>query len=80
MAMMENRIGNRDVGKGSDSFSRERELALGRQLSAHVQQQGKIDDDPVVPECNIERALARNSDVRILVKVKARSRCLVCRP
>ena len=68
--MMENRIGNRDVGKGSDLFSRERELALGRQLSAHVQQQGKIDDDPLVSECNIEQALARNSDVRILVKVK----------
>ena len=30
---MENRIGNRDAGKGSDLFSRERELALGRQLS-----------------------------------------------
>ena len=31
---------------------------------------GKIDDDPVVSECTIEQALARNSDVRILVKVK----------
>ena len=67
--MMENRIGNRDAGKGSDLFSRERELALGRQLSAHVEQQGKIDDDPVVSECNIAQALARNSDVKTLVIV-----------
>ena len=67
---MENRIGNRDAGKGSDLFSRERELALGRQLSAHVEQQRRIEDDPDVSACTIEQALARNPDVRILVKVK----------
>jgi predicted Zn-dependent protease len=69
MAMMENRIGNRDAGKGSDLFSRERTLALGRQLSAHVEQQRKSDDDPVVSECRLGQALARNSDVEARVTV-----------
>jgi predicted Zn-dependent protease len=67
--MMENGIGNRDAGKGSDSFARERELALGRHLSAHVEQQRRIDDDPVFSECRLGQAMAGNSDVKVRVTV-----------
>ena len=38
-------IGNRDVGKGVNFYSLEKERALGRQLAQEVERQAKIIDD-----------------------------------
>ena len=41
-------IGNRDVGKGVNFYSLEKEIALGKQLAQEVERQAKIVDDPVI--------------------------------
>src|SRR5882762_816327 len=60
-------IGNRDVGKGVNFYSIERELALGKQLAEEVKRQAKMYDDPIVTEYvnRIGQNLARNSDAKV---------------
>jgi predicted Zn-dependent protease len=57
-------IGHRDVGKGLNFYSIEKEMALGRQLAEEVQRQASILDDPVITEYvnRVGQNLARNSD------------------
>jgi predicted Zn-dependent protease len=57
-------IGNRDVGKGLNIYSIEREMALGKQLAQEVQRQAKVVEDPLVSEYinRIGQNLVRNSD------------------
>jgi predicted Zn-dependent protease len=43
-------IGNRDVGKGVNFWSLEKEIALGKRLAQEVERQAKIVDDPIVAE------------------------------
>jgi len=43
-------IGNRDVGKGLNWYSLEKEIALGKQLAQDIERQAKIVDDPVIAE------------------------------
>src|SRR5579863_8956834 len=43
-------IGNRDVGKGVNFYSIEKEIALGKQMAQEVERQSRIVDDPVVAE------------------------------
>src|SRR6185312_10020704 len=43
-------IGNRDVGKGVNFYSIEKEIALGKQLAQEVERQAKIVDDAVIAE------------------------------
>jgi predicted Zn-dependent protease len=43
-------IGNRDVGKGVNFYSIEKEIALGKQMAQEVERQAKIVDDPVIAE------------------------------
>ena len=43
-------IGNRDVGKGVNFYSLEKEIALGKGLAQEIERQAKIIDDPVVAE------------------------------
>ena len=43
-------IGNRDVGKGVNIYSIEREMALGKQLAQEVQRQAKVVEDPLISE------------------------------
>jgi len=43
-------IGNRDVGKGLNIYSLEREMALGKQLAEEVTRQAKVSDDPLITE------------------------------
>ena len=43
-------IGNRDVGKGVNFYSIEKEIALGKQMAQEVERQAKIVDDPIVAE------------------------------
>jgi beta-barrel assembly-enhancing protease len=58
------RIGRRDVGKGVNFYSIEKEIALGRQLSQEVHRQAKVLDDPIVSEFvnRLGQNLVRNSD------------------
>ena len=59
-------IGNRDVGKGINLYSPERELALGKQLAGEVARQAKLVDDPLLTEYinRLGQNLARNSDAK----------------
>src|SRR6516225_4636553 len=60
-------IGNRDVGKGINLYSIEREMALGKQLAQEVQRQAKIVDDPLISEFvnRLGQNLVRNSDAKV---------------
>jgi beta-barrel assembly-enhancing protease len=62
-----NLIGDRDVGKCLNFYSVEKEMALGKQLSAEVARQAKIVDDPLVAEFinRLGQNLARNSDAKV---------------
>src|ERR1700751_2860007 len=59
-------IGNRDVGKGVNFYSLEKEIALGKQLAQEVERQAKIVDDPVVSEYvnRVGQNLVRNFDAK----------------
>jgi predicted Zn-dependent protease len=60
-------IGNRDVGKGVNFYSLEKEIALGKQLAQEVERQAKIVDDPVIAEYvnRVGQNLVRNSDATV---------------
>ena len=60
-------IGNRDVGKGVNFYSLEKEIALGKQLAQEVERQAKIIDDPVIAEYvnRVGQNLVRNSDAKL---------------
>ena len=60
-------IGNRDVGKGINLYSIDKEIALGRQLAQEVRRQAKILDDPTISEYvnRMGQNLARHSDARV---------------
>ena len=62
-----NQIGNRDVGKGINVYSLEKEIALGKQLAAEVARQGKMLDDPLLAEYvnRVGQNLVRNSDAKV---------------
>jgi len=65
-------IGNRDVSKGVNFYSIEKEIALGRELAAEVERQAKIVDDPVISEyvSRIGQNLVRNSDAKVPFTIK----------
>src|SRR5215831_7985008 len=65
-------IGNRDVGKGVNFYSLEKEIALGKQLAQEVERQAKIIDDPIVAEYvnRIGQNLVRNSDAKVPFTIK----------
>jgi predicted Zn-dependent protease len=65
-------IGNRDVGKGVNFYSLEKEIAIGKQLAMQVERQAKIIDDPVVAEYvnRIGQNLVRNSDAKVPFTIK----------
>jgi predicted Zn-dependent protease len=60
-------IGNRDIGKGVNFYSLEKEMALGKQLAEEVQRQAKVVDDPLISEYinRIGQNLVRNSDAKV---------------
>src|SRR5205085_153506 len=62
-------IGNRDVSKGVNFYSLEREIALGKQLAEEVQRQARMFADPLIGEYvnRLCQSLARNSDVKVPV-------------
>lgn len=65
-------IGNRDVGKGVNFYSIEKEIALGKQLAQEVERQAKIVDDPIIAEYvnRVGQNLVRNSDAKIPFTIK----------
>ena len=65
-------IGNRDVGKGVNFYSLEKEIALGKQLAQEVERQARIVDDPVIAEYvnRIGQNLVRNSDAKVPFTIK----------
>ncbi len=65
-------IGNRDVGKGINFYSLEKEIALGKQLAQEVERQAKIIDDPIIAEYvnRVGQNLVRNSDAKVPFTIK----------
>jgi len=65
-------IGNRDVGKGVNFYSIEKEIALGKQMAQEVERQAKIVDDPIIAEYvnRVGQNLVRNSDAKVPFTIK----------
>ena len=65
-------IGNRDVGKGMNFYSIEKEIALGKQMAQEVERQAKIVEDPVIAEYvnRVGQNLVRNSDAKVPFTIK----------
>jgi predicted Zn-dependent protease len=65
-------IGNRQVDKGVNFYSIEKEIALGKQVAQEVERQARIIDDPVLSEYvnRVGQNLVRNSDVKVPVTIK----------
>jgi predicted Zn-dependent protease len=65
-------IGNRNVGKGVNFYSLEKEIALGKSLAQEVERSSKLIDDPVVTEYvnRVGQNLVRNSDARVPFTIK----------
>ena len=65
-------IGDRDVGKGVNFYSLEKEIAIGKQMAQQVERQAKIIDDPVIAEYvnRVGQNLVRNSDAKVPFTIK----------
>jgi predicted Zn-dependent protease len=65
-------IGNRDVGKGVNFYSLEKEIALGKQLAQEVEREAKLIDHPIPAEFvnRLAQNIVRNSDVKFPVTAK----------
>ena len=71
-------IGKRNINKGSDSFfgwlggSRDKEAAIGRQISAEVEQQVKLNEDPIITEYinRVGQNLVLHSDAKVPFTIK----------
>lgn len=65
-------IGDRDVGKGVNFYSLEKEIGLGKGLAQEVERQAKIVDDPVIAEYvnRVGQNLVRNSDAKVPFTIK----------
>jgi predicted Zn-dependent protease len=65
-------IGNRNVDKGINFYSIEKEIALGKQMAQEVERQAKIVEDPIIAEYvnRIGQNLVRNSDAKVPFTIK----------
>ena len=65
-------IGNRDVGRGVNLYSLEKEIAVGKGLAQEIEKSAKIVEDPIIAEYvnRIGQNLVRNSDARVPFTVK----------
>ena len=65
-------IGDRDIGKGVNFYSLDKEIALGKQMAQEVERQAKIVDDPIVAEYvnRVGQNLVRNSDAKVPFTIK----------
>jgi len=67
-----NSIGNRNVGKGVNLYSLQREIALGKQAAMEVEKTARMINDPVVTEYvnRVGQNLVRNSDAKVPFTIK----------
>jgi predicted Zn-dependent protease len=65
-------IGERDVGKGVNFYSIEKEIGMGKSLAQEIERQAKIVDDQVIAEYvnRVGQNLVRNSDTKVPVTIK----------
>lgn len=65
-------IGDRDVGKGINWISLEKEIAMGKSYAQEIERQAKVVDDPIVAEYvnRIGQNLVRNSDAKVPFTIK----------
>jgi predicted Zn-dependent protease len=65
-------VGDREVGKGMNFYSLEKEIALGKALAQQVEQQSRIVQDPVVAEYvnRVGQNLVNNSDAQVPFTIK----------
>ena len=65
-------IGNRDVGKGVNFYSIEREISLGKEMAQETERQAKLVDDQEVTEYinRLVQNVARNSDAKVPFTIK----------
>jgi predicted Zn-dependent protease len=65
-------IGDRNVGKGVNFYSLDKEIAVGRQLAQEVERQAKVITDPVIAEYvnRVGQNLVRNSDAKVPFTIK----------
>ncbi len=65
-------IGNRKVDGGTNLYSIEKEIGLGKQLSQQVERQAKIIDEPQIAEYvnRLGQNLVRNSDAKVPFTIK----------
>ncbi len=67
-----NAIGNRDVGKGVNLFSLQREIELGKMQAQEVEKTAKLINDPIITEYvnRVGQNLVRNSDAKVPFTIK----------
>ncbi len=65
-------IGDRQVDKGVNFYSIEKEIALGKQVAQEVERSARIIDDPIISEYvnRVGQNLVRNSDTKVPVTIK----------
>jgi hypothetical protein len=66
-------IGTRDINKHDlDFFSIDKEIQIGRQLSAEVERQVKLQNDPIIGEYvnRVGQTIVRNSDCKVPFTIK----------
>ena len=65
-------IGDRDVGKGMNFYSLEKEIALGKSLAQQVERNARLVEDPVIAEYinRVGQNLVRNSDAKVPFTIK----------
>ncbi len=65
-------IGSREVGKGMNWYSLEKEIALGKSMAQQVEAQSHMVDDPVISEYvnRLGQNLVRNSDAKVPFTIK----------
>ncbi len=65
-------IGDRNVGKGINFWSLEKEIRLGKKLANDIERHAKIVDDPVIAEYvnRVGQNLVRNSDAKVPFTIK----------
>ena len=65
-------IGDREIGKGMNFYSLEKEIALGKRLAQEVERHAKIVDDPIIAEYvnRVGQNIVRNSDSKVPFTIK----------
>jgi beta-barrel assembly-enhancing protease len=65
-------IGDREVDKGVNFYSIEKEIAMGKSVAQEVERSARIIDDPIIAEYvnRVGQNLVRNSDVKVPVTIK----------